>query len=234
MVTKNSINANTNGLVAFDATTGTFHGRTMQQGTGFTITNADGVSGNPTLNASSGSANTVITKFTASGTWNKNANSVWVQLYIWAGGGGGSGGMTTAPFSDPGGGAGGGVASYFLEASRFGSSETMTVAAQANGGTAVTTGNPHNPGTTGNNSSVGNFVARGGGPGNGSIGGTGRNPISNFSFAAPLNTSNGASNGFGNADDITACMMPTGGGTGRTTGGTISTPGDILDPTGAV
>lgn len=234
MVTKNSINANASGLVVFDATTGTFQGRTMQQGTGFTITNADGISGNPTLNASSGSVNTVITKFTASGTWTKNANSKWVQLYIWGGGGGGSSGMTTAPFSEPGAGAGGGVAFYSLEASRFGSSETVTVGAQANGGAAVAAGNPANPGTVGNNSSVGSFVAMGGGGGNGGSGGSGRNPISNYSASTPSNTSNGASQGNGSADNITACMMPTGGGAGQIQGGSIFTAGNILDPAGTI
>ncbi len=48
MVASNDLNISEAGYVTFDGTS-TFHGRTFQQGTGITITNASGVAGNTTI-----------------------------------------------------------------------------------------------------------------------------------------------------------------------------------------
>ena len=47
----NAINVSTGGVIAFDGTA-TFNSRTITAGTGITVTNGSGVSGNPTIAAS--------------------------------------------------------------------------------------------------------------------------------------------------------------------------------------
>jgi hypothetical protein len=47
----NSLNITQPGYVVFNDTTGTFQGRTFQAGTGITISNASGISGNSTISA---------------------------------------------------------------------------------------------------------------------------------------------------------------------------------------
>jgi len=50
----NPVNASTGGYQSFNASTGVWNGRTFQAGTGITLTNADGVSGNTTISADNG------------------------------------------------------------------------------------------------------------------------------------------------------------------------------------
>jgi hypothetical protein len=50
MGTANDLNISQSGIVTFDGTA-TFSGRTLQAGTGISITNGNGVSGNPIINA---------------------------------------------------------------------------------------------------------------------------------------------------------------------------------------
>lgn len=61
MATANAINANNTGIQAYDGA-GTFNGRTITAGTGTSVTNGNGVSGNPTINATGGGLTwTVVT-----------------------------------------------------------------------------------------------------------------------------------------------------------------------------
>lgn len=53
-MTNNSHNANETGFQVLNATTGVYNGRTLQQGTGITITNANGTGGDPTITATGG------------------------------------------------------------------------------------------------------------------------------------------------------------------------------------
>lgn len=53
MTTGNAINLSASGIAAYDGA-GTFAGRTITAGTGITVSNGSGVSGNPTINAVGG------------------------------------------------------------------------------------------------------------------------------------------------------------------------------------
>ena len=53
MATGNSINANSSGYAVYDGA-GTWSGRTFQAGTGISLTNANGVSGNTTITSTGG------------------------------------------------------------------------------------------------------------------------------------------------------------------------------------
>lgn len=113
-----------------------------------------------------GGGGTVITKFTSSGTWTKNANAVWVHFYVWAGGSGGGSGRRGAASTGRSGG-GGGAACYCVfsrEASIFASSETITIGAGGTGGAAQTVNDTDgNDGNLGGQSSVGTLIVMVGG-----------------------------------------------------------------------
>jgi hypothetical protein len=59
MTINNSIDAQQNGFQSLDTSTGTWNGRTLQQGTNITITNPDGVAGDPTISATGGGVETI-------------------------------------------------------------------------------------------------------------------------------------------------------------------------------
>lgn len=85
MASANSLNISETGYVVFDETTNDFHGRTFQEGTGITISNANGVSGNTTISVNGSFVGETITgniggaRSPVGGNWNiVTANSTIV------------------------------------------------------------------------------------------------------------------------------------------------------------
>lgn len=114
-----------------------------------------------TNNSINGVTGSMITKYTASNTWNKNVNTQMVEVIVWnSGAGGGSGRQATSTTSGGGaGGAAGGMATWFGSARLLGSSETVTVASGGAGGlTQASTTSDGNAGAAGGTSSFGNIA----------------------------------------------------------------------------
>jgi hypothetical protein len=103
-----------------------------------------------------------VTSFTASATWNVNANTVVAVMEAWGGGGGGGG--CAAPASTfAAGGTGGGAGSYSRTTSSkatVGTSQSITIGAAGLAGTAGA-----NPGGNGGDTSVGSLCIGKGGSG---------------------------------------------------------------------
>lgn len=133
-----------------------------------------------------------IQEFSSNGTWNKPAYGSMTLIRIWGGGGGGGGGKGGSAGTDREGGSGGGGGAYserWMPTAMLGSTETVTIAAQANGGAGGSSANGAN-GTGGNNTSFGSWMyASGGakGDGGGTGGGGGNGGFSGVVY--PLNTS---------------------------------------------
>lgn len=106
----------------------------------------------------SSSSNILITKFTSSGTWNKNPFTQMVRIMGVGGGAGGGSGARGGSNTGGGGGTGGGYMNIMVPAEFFAASEIVTIGAGGTGGASVAITGDGNVGTAGGNSSVGNYI----------------------------------------------------------------------------
>jgi hypothetical protein len=131
-----------------------------------TVTNGDGVDGNPTIGLSMPYvAATKTTVFTASGTFTPDSKMMWCEVAAWGGGGAGGGAQTTAAGQSAVG-AGGHCGAYafgIFTLADIGASRTVTIGA---GGTGVAGGT----GNTGGETSLSSLLVAAGGPGGGPSG----------------------------------------------------------------
>lgn len=196
----NDLNIQIPGYVVFDGTA-TFTGRTFQAGTGVTITNASGISGNTTISAtgSGGMLNKVITQiFTSTGTYTPSAGMLYctVQLVGGGGGGGGIGATSAVQVAAAGGGAGGSYAIQTFTAAAVGASQSVIIGAAGAAGTNT----PTNGGQ--GSSSIFGVIFQATGGGGGALG----SPVATFG------TSLGGIPGSGSNGDVATLGSPGGVG----------------------
>lgn len=174
--------------------------------------------------------------FTSSGTFTKPPGYQWFGGYLW--GGGGAGAKSSAGVVAPGGG-GGACVPFDLEASLFGTTETITIAAGGVGPSAVSTAGANGGSTTLGSLSTafggagGNQTASSGGGGGGRLsaasGSTGGQPNATVGSTADglggaNATANAAWGGAGGSSGTAvggASCLGGGGGGGVAAGGTV-------------
>ena len=222
---------NTNGFLTQTAAD-TFTGRSIAAGNGITVSNGDGVSGNPSVAiTTTGSAlGQVLTStgdglapswvspasgyqvFTASGTWTKptglSADTV-VTVEAWGAGGGGARKST-----NNGGGGGGGA--YAIARFRLGDLASTVAVGIGLGGTGGTTNGSN--GVAGGNTTFGSLLTAYGGGGGGGTGAS----------VDQMGGGGGGSLGAG----LTATVAPNGGRLGGGSGAASALGGDATTPFG--
>jgi len=218
--------ATTDGVVYFDGTRLV----TTSAGVAGQVLTSNGPGVAPTYQAGGGGGGgTIVTKFTASGTWTKDANTKYVTVFGWNGGGGGG----SANITGQGGGGGAGGACFYYEApeSFFGAMETVVIGAGGAGGD----GGLGTDGADGGQTTFGNISVPNTGSGgkcgfNGGAGGLAQGIYSLFA-ATQLSVPGGAGGNFlpgtaadnvgGTTSGVNRFMAPgSGGGGGADIGGT--------------
>src|SRR3990167_8856519 len=169
----------------------------------------------------------VVTVFTSSGTWTKNAGTKMVQVELWGAGGGGSGGRGGAADTARQGGNGGGAGAYaekFYDPSVLGATELVTI---GSGGAGSAGGSSAHSGTatSGGNTTFGSHLTAHGAAGaegsdslnaggGGGLAGAGSGSTGGVpQFITGNNETFGGGSG-GNASDIAAGNSVLGGGGG--------------------
>ena len=193
-------------------------------GTSGQVLTSNGAGTLPTFQSASGGV--IVTTFTSSDTWNKNANTKHITIMGWSGGGAGGSGRRGVS-TNAGGGGGGGSSGFFQissPASFFNSSETVTIGA----GAGITAGqtvdnNNGNPGASGGVTTFGSIYLN---PGVGGNAGTTGNAAARASSqclvnyttaAATINSGTGTLTAGGSGATATAIIssaIGTGGGGG--------------------
>lgn len=188
---------------------------TSALGVGFVYSDGSGLLG---IGTPSGGGNIIVTKFTANGTFTKNASTKYVEVICWNGGGGGGSGRQGASTAAGGGsgGSSGGVLVFSGYATFFGATETVTIGSGGTGGAAQSSASTNgNAGLAGGISSLGNIfvslIVQGGLSSQG-LGGTSGTVVGGFSqgFMIP-------------SYPLTNATSPSTGGSGRITTGTDGT-----------
>jgi len=162
--------------------------------------------------------------YTANDTWNKPAGAKMVHFIVIGGGGGGGSGRRDNTSTDRCGGAGGGgggISVGWLNASAFGSTETITVGAGGAGGAARTTNLNGNAGSSGGASSIGSvittFASTGGAGGAGTSATGGGGAINSARIYGPDGSTGLGENGSATSNRTAAgtqLLGPSGGGGG--------------------
>lgn len=196
--------------------------------------------GDATWGTPSGSSGGILQLdiFTTPGanTWTKAAGATSVEIIMIGGGaGGGSGcrGATGTVRNGGGGGGGGGYTREILDASLLGATETVTVAAQVNGGPAKTSDGSGSAGTAGQDTTFGSWMkAKGGGAGPAGTNST-SDATGGSAGEGSINTGRaGANSKASGAAGVAAGQVTGNGASGGGSGGGITT-GDTVSNGGA-
>lgn len=173
---------------------------------------------------------TIITTYTSSDTWTKNANTKFITVYGWGGGSGAGSGRRGVSTASGGGAGGASGAVFYMEflGANIGATSTVTIGAGGAGGVPQTVNDTDgNDGASGGVTTFGNLLMSAATGGQGGINGTSNGGSSQVGWSNGNNMSNGGNGGVGtNTAGHTAPVnigysylpIPGGGGGGADSG----------------